>query len=72
MVLAEPLIERMKEKEKDVKVIKVTKLDLSEVSPCLPDHITAPLSHHIVPTYHHPTISYSDHHFISSTLLVAL
>ena len=32
MVLAEPLIERMKEKEKDVKVIKVTKLDLSEVS----------------------------------------
>lgn len=32
LVLAEPLIERMKEKEKDVKVIKVTKLDLSEVS----------------------------------------
>ena len=33
LVLAEPLIERMKTKEKDVNVIKVTKLDLSEVSP---------------------------------------
>ena len=33
LVLAEPLIERMKNKEKDVNVIKVTKLDLSEVSP---------------------------------------
>lgn len=33
LVLAEPLIERMKEKEKDVKVIKVTKLELSEVRP---------------------------------------
>ena len=32
LVLAEPLIERMKEKEKDVNVIKVTKLDKSEVS----------------------------------------
>jgi hypothetical protein len=32
LVLAEPLIERMKMKEKDVNVIKVTKLDLSEVS----------------------------------------
>lgn len=31
LVLAEPLIERMKTKEKDVNVIKVTKLDLSEV-----------------------------------------
>lgn len=30
LVLAEPLIERMKTKEKDVNVIKVTKLDLSE------------------------------------------
>jgi hypothetical protein len=34
-VLAEPLIERMKTKEKDVNVIKVTKLDLSEVRPFL-------------------------------------
>jgi hypothetical protein len=33
LVLAEPLIERMKTKEKDVNVIKVTKLDLSEVCP---------------------------------------
>jgi hypothetical protein len=32
LVLAEPLIERIKEKEKDVNLIKVTKLDLSEVS----------------------------------------
>jgi hypothetical protein len=32
LVLAEPLIERMQNKEKDVKVIKVTKLDKSEVS----------------------------------------
>jgi lysosomal acid lipase/cholesteryl ester hydrolase len=32
LVLAEPLLERMKNKEKDVNVIKVTKLDLSEVS----------------------------------------
>ena len=32
LVLAEPLIERMKHKEKDVNVIKVTKLDKSEVS----------------------------------------
>lgn len=30
LVLAEPLIERMKHKEKDVNVIKVTKLDQSE------------------------------------------
>ena len=30
LVLAEPLLERLKEKEKDVKVIKVTKLDHSE------------------------------------------
>jgi lysosomal acid lipase/cholesteryl ester hydrolase len=35
LVLAEPLIERMKTKEKDVNVIKVTKLDLSEVCPFL-------------------------------------
>ena len=32
LVLAEPLIERMTEKEKDVNVIKITKLDKSEVS----------------------------------------
>jgi len=32
LVLAEPLIERMQNKEKDVNVIKVTKLDKSEVS----------------------------------------
>jgi hypothetical protein len=32
LVLAEPLLERMRVKEKDVNVIKVTKLDLSEVS----------------------------------------
>lgn len=32
LVLAEPLIERMEKKEKDVNVIKVTKLDKSEVS----------------------------------------
>jgi len=31
LVLAEPLIERMKHKEKDVNVIKVTKIDKSEV-----------------------------------------
>ena len=72
MVLAEPLIERMKEKEKDVKVIKVTKLDLSEVSPF--PQTTSPLRSPmaIEPTHHHPTISYSDHHRISSALLMAL
>ena len=47
LVLAEPLIERMKTKEKDVNVIKVTKLDLSEVCPCLllsfsPSHFHIP------------------------------
>jgi hypothetical protein len=46
LVLAEPLIERMKTKEKDVNVIKVTKLDLSEVRPflLLPSAFTSPHS----------------------------
>jgi hypothetical protein len=35
LVWADPLLDRLKEKEKDVKVIKVTKLDQSEVSKCL-------------------------------------
>lgn len=34
LVLTEPLLERLEKKEKDVEVIKVTKLDLSEVSFC--------------------------------------
>jgi len=41
LVLAEPLIERMKTKEKDVNVIKVTKLDLSEVRPFFPLHLAS-------------------------------
>jgi hypothetical protein len=48
LVLAEPLIERMKTKEKDVNVIKVTKLDLSEVRPfpLLLSAFTSPLFSH--------------------------
>jgi len=40
LVLAEPLIERMKHKEKDVNVIKVTKLDKSEVSRYVAQRVT--------------------------------
>lgn len=32
LVLTEPLLERLEQKEKDVKVIRVEKLDVSEVS----------------------------------------
>lgn len=33
-MLTEPLLERLEQKEKDVKVIRVEKLDVSEVSAC--------------------------------------
>jgi hypothetical protein len=50
LVLAEPLIERMKTKEKDVNVIKVTKLDLSEVRPSFSFFCLPPLSFRHFPT----------------------
>lgn len=47
LVLAEPLIERMKTKEKDVNVIKVTKLDLSEVRPFFYSHLPSSCHYHV-------------------------